>query len=697
MYHRVLAVAMSISISILTCFCFTPSSAAEGAEGDGPSPVGAVAIKEAAEGSPYEFRIRAEGGLAPLKWRVASGELPAGIELQADGTLKGVPTSARRDPYVFTVEVSDSSEPPQTSDQVMEVIVRSAPLKIVLGDTRLRITTGQPAGATASDAGGEKAASAAAKLAAIETPATKPPAGGDKGSNESLANNPAGEGKDTGAAGQPGSRAAGTQSSGPQTYCVKGKLQIKDPVNGNALSEPATGVEVAIRPTSDGARVGTTVTKKDEGGVFHTQVLIYPSTSSGDTSDGSASKPVQYKIVFSGQGLKTRVRDDLQFAGIATGNAGSGPCPGTGQTDNALDLGDIYLEPITSGTGELARAIIGFEQSGAASSDSIQNYFMDFFISVPFPYLSKERTGDLSKDGISQDLGSRVRMWGDVHIGGAPQNETGSLTDFVGGFVSGFGSQPVKDVAKAFEFLVGPDVRLLSPKRLFPGFDGGTKQRFSMSLIADGGTITSLQLPSSETENTIFELPQQKGQQQLLRDIAGHPVTKDFLAFIPEDQNRFMHEFYGGLRFKTYYYDRYGNPLGRFPATLDLTYGGNEAATGGHLRGGVFRVDAFYPLPYERANFIYLFGTALLKPEVATSQATLELDAVSTQNGMNINPMMATTTCPKDLTLATKCVALIPVGQIDRDYYRVGIGIDAIAFFKFLKNPTGTQKSAGSN
>jgi hypothetical protein len=46
---------------------------------------------------------------------------------------------------------------------------------------------------------------------------------------------------------------------------------------------------------------------------------------------------------------------------------------------------------------------------------------------------------------------------------------------------------------------------------------------------------------------------------------------------------------------------------------LDITFGQNEAVTGGRLRGGIRRLEGYYPLPYEGLKFINLFGTAMMK------------------------------------------------------------------------------------
>ena len=90
-------------------------------------------------GVAYEYKIHAEGGLAPLKWKVAAGQLPPGLELLSSGIIRGVPTTAQAQPFVFEVEVSDASQPPQTFAQTLAVMIKAAPLRIVTNPTSLRI------------------------------------------------------------------------------------------------------------------------------------------------------------------------------------------------------------------------------------------------------------------------------------------------------------------------------------------------------------------------------------------------------------------------------------------------------------------------------------------------------------------------------------------------------------------------------
>ena len=90
-------------------------------------------------GQSYEYQLRSEGGLPPLIWRVVSGELPAGISLEPSGKLKGVPTTPRRDAFGVVIEVSDSSQTPQTFAQPFLLMIQAAPLRIVTNPSKLRI------------------------------------------------------------------------------------------------------------------------------------------------------------------------------------------------------------------------------------------------------------------------------------------------------------------------------------------------------------------------------------------------------------------------------------------------------------------------------------------------------------------------------------------------------------------------------
>jgi len=81
------------------------------------------ALPNAATRNAYKFQLVAEGGTAPLHWKVSNGELPSGLQLDsATGALGGAALASGE--FAFTIEASDSSKQPQT-------VTREFKLKVV--------------------------------------------------------------------------------------------------------------------------------------------------------------------------------------------------------------------------------------------------------------------------------------------------------------------------------------------------------------------------------------------------------------------------------------------------------------------------------------------------------------------------------------------------------------------------------------
>jgi hypothetical protein len=76
--------------------------------------------------SPYQDTLVAKGGTPPYKWKIESGNLPDGLQLDSlTGVISGTPTVV--DSFDFTVKVTDSSSPQKTDNQQLY-------LKIELGN-----------------------------------------------------------------------------------------------------------------------------------------------------------------------------------------------------------------------------------------------------------------------------------------------------------------------------------------------------------------------------------------------------------------------------------------------------------------------------------------------------------------------------------------------------------------------------------
>jgi hypothetical protein len=75
-----------------------------------------------AVGSAYLSTLKATGGLAPYSFTVVSGTLTSGLSLaSATGVISGTPTASGQ--FNFTVQVSDSSTPPQTAQAAFSISV----------------------------------------------------------------------------------------------------------------------------------------------------------------------------------------------------------------------------------------------------------------------------------------------------------------------------------------------------------------------------------------------------------------------------------------------------------------------------------------------------------------------------------------------------------------------------------------------
>ena len=76
-------------------------------------------------GVDYRVALVVNGGTGVKHWQVVDGAVP-GISLSDDGTLSGRPTVARPEPYIFTVEATDSSNPPQKYQMKLSMVITSS-------------------------------------------------------------------------------------------------------------------------------------------------------------------------------------------------------------------------------------------------------------------------------------------------------------------------------------------------------------------------------------------------------------------------------------------------------------------------------------------------------------------------------------------------------------------------------------------
>lgn len=323
-------------------------------------------------------------------------------------------------------------------------------------------------------------------------------------------------------------------------------------------------------------------------------------------------------------------------------------------------FGDNEAERLTMpqywNNGEAVRTIIGFEQSGASSASSKQNFFFDIFVSTPFPLFNK-------KESL---VGPRFRVWGNVRVTSVPQQIKSSISEFASDFYSKVGEIKVNEVAQAAEFMAGLEYTI-------GVLQIDENNIFTLSIIADAGAITPLK-PKDSIE--IF-----RASPDLIKKYNNYDFTgKEFAAFVKPERDRFYRQYNVGLRLKSFIrpdtiLDENSNPskiLYRFPSMLDIKIGLNDSVTGGRLgiKNTVVRIDGFIPLRLSKEIYIYLFGTAILKTTHTKISTPLILE-----------PAPAGTKFPADNVIQ------INEGELNRDYYRIGVGVDFSGLFKKTKVP----------
>jgi hypothetical protein len=86
-----------------------------------PLTIATVRVFNVPVGFQYDFTLAATGGTPGYSWGLASGQLPAGLTLSANGVISGIPTRTSGSAVGFRVRVTDSTGATATRDFSMRV------------------------------------------------------------------------------------------------------------------------------------------------------------------------------------------------------------------------------------------------------------------------------------------------------------------------------------------------------------------------------------------------------------------------------------------------------------------------------------------------------------------------------------------------------------------------------------------------
>ena len=291
---------------------------------------------------------------------------------------------------------------------------------------------------------------------------------------------------------------------------------------------------------------------------------------------------------------------------------------------NGTDTNINYYKPT-----EQLRMILGYEVIRSSGDTSKNNAFFDMYFSQPLP-------------GIKDSL-NRYIVWGNLRLTSLPTQSTIDFKELPES------NSNLEQISQAGELLVGLEVnigKLISPN---------DKYKYTFGLTLSGGAIVPLTSPDETV--LYYKIPSDQ--------LAEYPGKKYF-ALVPPKFNRFYHQYYAGIRFKTY--DSANDNL---PATFDLMIGSNSATSGGDnkfFKKKVLRFDGFLPINFIKDNMIYIFGSLIINLNKRSRiPFTIGKWETADLNEDNILPSEVETQ---------------NIPEYDRDYYRIGIGVSLSKIFE---------------
>src|ERR1051326_3012768 len=346
-----------------------------------------------------------------------------------------------------------------------------------------------------------------------------------------------------------------------------------------------------------------------------------------------------------------------------------------------------------------SRVIVGFEQAGGSSAQSETKPVVDFFFTTPFIYdrekactkLEEAKQPKCLADNNNRRLLPRFGFWGDVRLAATP-DQIAAAQVFPATLVNQIDkADKAVELVQSFDFLAGGEFRLGTANGSFLSLIPGVRQKSSLYFGVGGGAISPLNARKDSIQ--IFNIPDTTDARraEFVNRYGEPPDGKKYIALTPVDRDRFLRQWYAGVRLKTFYCD---DPECRtfknnFPAIVDFMFGQNEAVTGGsRKRGGppdpndpnklvgqknayILRIDGFYPFPVKEMSFLYFYGTAMMKVGGGGAKITTPLFLDNPGTTVQIN----------DAAVFMPATNVLKLQQPDRDYYKLGVGINLTDLF----------------
>ena len=313
-----------------------------------------------------------------------------------------------------------------------------------------------------------------------------------------------------------------------------------------------------------------------------------------------------------------------------------------------------------NGSKPVAIIIGGVEYAGYSSAAQTTDGFLDLFYRGP---VVKGFSG-----------------WGRIRLTSAAQPATNGVVSVISN-PTGLTTFNYSNVGQVLDYVFGPSWAI--PKTTH------------WALIADFGAITPLSsqnvpvtfiapAPGTQECTTLVNRfsPQNGYNPGLALNTNPNPATclaggYTNVAFANQDRSNFLLKYAAGIR--TWYKNPFdicsgqqeaGSQCPDAYAAVDATFGQDSSVTGGLLKGVVFKVDGVLPIPTgNNSSWLYLFGSTYVRLRA----------------NQNLPPLILQSPA-SPVTVPSPTVVVLPLVQPNRDYYRLGVGLNINQLWSAVKN-----------
>lgn len=320
-----------------------------------------------------------------------------------------------------------------------------------------------------------------------------------------------------------------------------------------------------------------------------------------------------------------------------------------GPISNEVDIVDLSAP--TDDSRAVSVLIGGVEYSGYSAQSQTTNGFLNIF------YRGPVYKGGIFPKGLSG--------WARIRLTSTPQQATNGVVSVIAD-PTGLTTHDYSSVGQALDYVFGPSWSIANNWSIVAGIGATTplsSQNTPVSFVTPAaGTVECTELVQRFSAANGYS-------PALTLNTAANATTclqggYADIAFSNQDRSSFLLKYGTGLR-TTYPFkfgqcnNSSGTKCSTAYAALDATVGQDASVTGGQLRRLVFKLDGQLPIPTGSSSWLYLFGSSYIRLE----------------KNNNLPPLLLSSP-PSPVTVPSTSVIVLPLRQPNRDYYRLGVGVN---------------------